>query len=67
VLAWWLRMHRLSAAAGRRLARANFEHAQARALAELDPRTLKGIGLSERVEALQRRERMRAARLGSLL
>src|SRR5688572_29501318 len=28
VLAWWLRMHRLVAAAGRRLARANFEHAQ---------------------------------------
>ena len=73
VLAWWLRMHRLGAAAGRRLARASLERAQARALSELDPRTLKDIGLepylAERVEAFQRQEHMRVftARLASLV
>jgi uncharacterized protein YjiS (DUF1127 family) len=73
VIASWLRLHRLGAAAGRRFAQATLEHAQACALADLDARTLKDIGLepylAERVEALQRWERMRAltARLGSLL
>jgi hypothetical protein len=72
--AGWLRMHRRGASIARRFAQARREEAQARMLAQLDPRILKDIGmephhgsaLAERVHAHRRREILRilAGRLG---
>jgi uncharacterized protein YjiS (DUF1127 family) len=74
LLASWLRMHRLGAAAVRRALRAWREAAQARLLARLDARTLRDIGmephhgnaLAERVDRYRRRELVRTltGRLG---
>ena len=77
VLAWGLRLHRMGAAVGRRFVRARLEESQARALAELDARTLRDIGLepyhgcslADRIEAHRRKALIRqfSARLGPMM